>query len=38
MVINYNEQVPQMRIVQNVSVPTYNSIRYNYIMEMLLTT
>lgn len=27
-----------MRLVQNVTVPTYDSIRYNYIMELLLTS
>ena len=27
-----------MRIVQNLQVPTYDSIRYNYLMELLLTT
>ena len=38
MLINFNEQIPSMRIVQNVYVPTYDSIRYNYVMELLLTT
>lgn len=38
MLIMHNEQIPTMRIVQNVYVPTYDSIRYNYVMELLLTT
>lgn len=38
MQINFNEQIPSMRIVQNLMVPTYDTIRYNYLMELLLTT
>ena len=37
MLINYNEMVPSTRIIQNVTIPTQDSIRYNYIIELLLT-
>lgn len=38
MQISYNEMLPQQRLIQNVTIPTPDSIRYNYIMELLLTT
>jgi len=38
MQIQHNEQIPSMRLIQNVSIPTYDSIRYHYIMELLLVT
>ena len=38
MQINYQETIPSMRLVQNVHIPTYDSIRYDYVMELLLTT
>ena len=27
-----------MRLVQNIFIPTYDTIRYNYVMELLMTT
>ena len=38
MHINFNEMIVSSRLIQNVVVPTYDSIRYNYLMELLLTT
>ena len=34
----FQEMIPSSRLIQNIMIPTYNSIRYNYIMELLLTT
>jgi hypothetical protein len=38
MLISYNELIPSQRIIQNITIPTHDSIRYNYIIELLLTT
>jgi len=38
MSIGYNERIPSTRLIQNVTIPTYHSIRYNFVMEMLLTS
>lgn len=38
MQTNFYKMIPSARLVQNVTIPTYDSIRYQYIMELLLTT
>ena len=30
--------IPSTRLIQNIVIPTYDTIRYNYVMELLLTT
>lgn len=30
--------IPSARLIQNIMIPTYDTTRYNYVMELLLTT
>jgi len=37
MLLGFDEMIPTMRLIQNIYVPTQQSVRFNYMMECLLT-
>lgn len=38
MLLSYGEQIPSMRLIQNIYVPTLETVKVTYVMESLITT